>query len=195
MKIILDNGHGGIIEGVYQTAGKRSPKWEDGRQLFEGDFNRKVVNKIAQMCELHNIDHSILVPELTDTSLSTRVKRVNQIHKKTPSLLVSVHANAGGGTGFEVFTSVGQTKSDEYAETMINEIGICLPELKLRKDSRDGDKDKEAHFYIIKETVCPAMLIECAFMDTYEPDCRMMLDDTDQFAFAIFAGIRKILNV
>ena len=36
---LFDNGHGGIIDGVYQTAGKRSPKWEDGTQLFEGEFN------------------------------------------------------------------------------------------------------------------------------------------------------------
>ena len=31
---ILDNGHGGIIEGEYQTAGKRSPVWDDGSQLY-----------------------------------------------------------------------------------------------------------------------------------------------------------------
>ena len=36
---ILDNGHGGMIDGVYQTPGKRSPVWPDGTQLFEGEFN------------------------------------------------------------------------------------------------------------------------------------------------------------
>ena len=40
---ILDNGHGGIINGVYQTAGKRSPIWADGTQLFEGEFNRAIM--------------------------------------------------------------------------------------------------------------------------------------------------------
>ena len=28
--ILLDAGHGSIINGHYQTAGKRSPIWEDG---------------------------------------------------------------------------------------------------------------------------------------------------------------------
>ena len=41
--IILDAGHGGLINGVYQTKGKRSPIWPDGRQLFEGVFNRQIV--------------------------------------------------------------------------------------------------------------------------------------------------------
>jgi hypothetical protein len=53
---ILDNGHGGIIDGVYQTSGKRSPKWEDGTQLFEGEFNRAVVKRIVKLCEDSDIE-------------------------------------------------------------------------------------------------------------------------------------------
>lgn len=34
MKILIDNGHGRA------TAGKRSPVWPDGKQLFEYEFNR-----------------------------------------------------------------------------------------------------------------------------------------------------------
>ncbi|MCG9704983.1 hypothetical protein [Photobacterium damselae] len=41
---ILDAGHGGIINGQYQTAGKRSPIWSDGSQLFEGEFKRVSVS-------------------------------------------------------------------------------------------------------------------------------------------------------
>ena len=33
MKILIDNGHGRA------TAGKRSPVWPDGKQLFEYEFN------------------------------------------------------------------------------------------------------------------------------------------------------------
>ena len=193
MHIILDNGHGGIINGVYQTAGKRSPKWEDGRQLFEGDFNRTVVNSIANMCIVHNIPFTILVPELKDISLSERVKRANEIYKdRRDSILISVHANAGGGTGFEMFTSKGETKSDAIAETLINEFGRTIPELRLRKNTSDGDLDKEAQFYILRKTHCPAVLVECAFMDRYEPDCRLLLDNPSLFARAIFNGIKNL---
>lgn len=190
MKILLENGHGGVINGVYQTAGKRSPIWEDGRQLFEGEFNRKIVEGLEELCIKHGIDHHVLVPELQDVPLSERVRRANKLHKKEDCLLVSIHANAGGGTGFEVFTSVGKTKSDGYAQIMIEALKK-LP-LRLRKDTRDGDEDKEAHFYILKNTSCPAMLIECAFMDTYEPDCRLMMEEHSIFVEAIFKGILAI---
>ena len=35
---LLDPGHGGLDPetGKYVTSGKRSPKWEDGSQYFEG---------------------------------------------------------------------------------------------------------------------------------------------------------------
>ena len=46
---ILDNGHGGVIDGVYQTKGKRSPKFENGDVLYEGVFNRRVVKKLSEL--------------------------------------------------------------------------------------------------------------------------------------------------
>jgi hypothetical protein len=40
--IILDCGHG----DRHHTKGKRSPKWSDGSQYFEGEGNR-IIAKIA----------------------------------------------------------------------------------------------------------------------------------------------------
>lgn len=193
MNVILINGHGGIKDGVYQTAGKRSPKWPDGRQLFEGDFNRKVVNKLVEMCKAHGIDCVNLVPELEDISRTTRIRRANAIFmKRKDSIVIEIHANGGGGTGFEVFTTVGRTKSDPLAEIMIDSMEKTLRPFKLRADNSDGDRDKERNFDIIRGVYCPAFLIETAFMDTYEPDCRMMLDDPHQFTRAIFNGILEL---
>ena len=36
MHVLLDAGHGGMVNGNYVTPGKRSPKWNDLPQLFEG---------------------------------------------------------------------------------------------------------------------------------------------------------------
>ena len=66
---IFDNGHGGIIGGVYQTAGKRSPVWEDGTILYEGEFNRGVVNRLVKLCKENNIDYVNLVDTQQDVSL------------------------------------------------------------------------------------------------------------------------------
>ena len=46
--VILDAGHGGIIAGEYQTAGKRSPVWSDGTILYEGEFNRAIKARVIE---------------------------------------------------------------------------------------------------------------------------------------------------
>lgn len=175
---LLDPGHGGMIKGVYQTAGKRSPVWPDGTQLFEGVFNRKVVKLIADQLKSNNIEYKILVPEESDISLAERVSRANKFNKDLNGkcILVSVHGNAGGGTGYEIFTTPGNTKSDIIATEFFNKVKIKFPEMKMRGDLADGDPDKEEQLYVLKNTSMPAVLTENFFMDT-ESDCKLMMSD------------------
>ena len=189
MKIILDNGHG------CDTKGKRSPIWGDGSQLFEFEFNRDVVRRIERGLNLHGISPIILVPEDMDIPLSQRVARCNSIARRhnNNALLISVHANAGGGTGFEIFTSVGETKSDYYATKIFEEFQREFPEQRMRTDHSDGDPDKESPFYILKNTICPAVLTENFFMDT-EEDCRLILSEEGRQRVAD-AHINAILRI
>ena len=91
---ILDNGHGGIIDGEYQTPGKRSPVWEDGSQLFEGEFNRAIVNRLVKMCAEKGIECINLVDTQEDTPLSKRTAKANSIHReKGNTIYMSIHAN------------------------------------------------------------------------------------------------------
>lgn len=165
MTIILDNGHG------ENTPGKRSPVWPDGSQLFEYEFNRDIVKRIKSKLDNHKIDSIILVPELTDISLSERCKRANKIYNNNKEcILLSIHANAGGGTGWECYTSVGNTDADKYASILYAEAEKFFSGWKIRTDYSDGDPDKESQFYILKHTKCPAILTENFFMDT-KKDC------------------------
>ena len=175
---LLDSGHGGMVSGAYQTAGKRSPVWSDGSQLFEGVFNRKVVKTIANLLRLNNIEYRILVPEELDVSLADRVSRANKFNKELNGkcILVSVHGNAGGGTGYEVFTTPGKTKSDSIATEFFNKAKAEFPEMKMRGDLSDGDPDKEEQLYILKNTSMPSILTENFFMDN-ENDCKLMMSD------------------
>ena len=195
MLVAFINGHGGVnpSTGQYVTSGKRSPIWEDGRQLFEGVSNRSIVLKIMELCCYNQIECINLVPEWQDISLGERVRRVNKLYVERKDLIViEIHSNAGGGTGFEVFTTVGNTKSDLVAEIMIPEYQKMVPELKLRSDMSDGDLDKEINFYTIRKTKAPHVLFELAFMDTWEPDCRMLMEEEDRFVDAIFEGIKAL---
>lgn len=169
MLILLDNGHG------WNTPGKRSPIWKDGSQLLEWEFNRKVVNEIKRRLDMLRIPCIIIVPEDEDISLSERVRRVNNIYNEYPNtLLLSIHGNAGGGTGWEAWTSIGDDLSDYYAGYFYSSAEQYLRGWRIRKDLSDGDPDWESQFYILKYSKCPSILTENLFMDT-EKDCTFML--------------------
>ena len=170
--ILFDNGHG------QETPGKRSPIWKDGRQLFEWEFNRDMVRRIILKCYHAWIRAVKLVPEDSDVLLKERCKRANMWYDRCNGncIVVSIHANAGGGTGFEVYTSPGQTKADEIATALIKQLQQDFPEIKMRKDVADGDPDKEAAFYILKHTKAPAILVENLFMDN-EADCQLLMTE------------------
>lgn len=187
MKILIDAGHG------MDTPGKRSPVWSDGSQLFEWEFNRAIVKRISRQLDEMGIDFEIIVPETIDISLKERVKRVNKIARVEHCLLISVHANGGGGTGWEIFTSPGETKSDEYATKFFNIAADMFSGWRMRKDTRDGDPDKEANFYMLRNTVCPAILTENFFMDT-EKDCKFIMSETGRDLIAD-VHVKSILEI
>ncbi|PRX53776.1 N-acetylmuramoyl-L-alanine amidase [Flagellimonas meridianipacifica] len=173
MLVLLDNGHGGIIEGVYQTPGKRSPIWKDGSQLFEGEFNRAVVNRIVEALTGLGVNYVNIAPEYHDVSLKTRVERANR-YANAPCFYLSVHSNSGGGCGFEVFTSPGDDKSDKIAEIFGIEYQNVFPDKTLRADHTDNDLDKEQRFYVLTHTKMPSILTESFFMDN-EQECKSIL--------------------
>jgi N-acetylmuramoyl-L-alanine amidase len=194
---ILDNGHGGIINGAYQTDGKESPVWKDGSQLREGESNRGIVNRLAEMLHAANIKYVKLVPQDQDIDLYQRVVRANAWVKSNPNcILISVHSNYGDGTGrakgIEVFTTKGKTRSDKVAQIIIDQYkstgAFC------RMDTTDGDDDKEENFYIIDKVKCPAVLTENYFMDN-EVECRDILmtgKGRDFIAKVHFDAIQRI---
>ena len=161
--VVLDNGHGGVIGGVYQTAGKRSPNWDKG-VLYEGMFNRWIVNRVIEKLDIHGIPYYHVSPELTDTSLWRRVDRSKDIYGvNKDTYLLSIHANAGGGTGAEIWTSEGQDESDKIADVLHKHVGGLYGQ-RFRTDMSDSDIDKENAFYIFNSPM-PSVLYEVGFMD------------------------------
>lgn len=192
MIVIIDNGHG------VDTKGKCSPVWEDGTKLYEYEFNRDVAARIAYKCKCNGIKFKMLVTEAHDIPLAERVRRANDIHDKSAErcFLVSIHANAGGGTGWEAWTSKGKTLSDDYAEVFYKEAEKAFgKEFPMRKDNVDGDSDKEDQFYILRHTKCPAVLTENFFMDTRK-DCKFILsnDARERIAEMHYKSIKQIIE-
>lgn len=173
-KVIIDAGHG------INTKGKSSPDCA----LMEWRYNREIANAIAQGLILRGYDAEVIIPELEDVPLKDRVDRVNRIACKygiSESLLLSIHVNAAGNgsqwmnaRGWCAYTFPGHTESDDIADCLYLAAEKNLPGQKIRTDYSDGDPDIESAFYILKHTLCPAVLTENLFMDNQE-DCRFLL--------------------
>ena len=172
MKILIDNGHG------IQTKGKRSP---DGKFL-EYAYTREIARQLVTELKNKGYDAELLVPEEDDIPLSERVRRTNahcQAFGKTNVILISIHLNAAGdgtrwmnATGWSCYTCKGQTESDRLADSLYKAAEQILENQVIRTDyARDGDPDWEENFYILRHSLCPAVLTENFFMDSlYDRD-------------------------
>lgn len=184
MLILIDNGHGD------NTPGKRSPysanRVKPEIEFYEWKWNREIAIPVVNNLKKLGYNAEILVPEDCDISLSERVKRVNKLCDevgKDNVILVSIHANACGdgskwmtGKGWEAYTSIGKTKSDTLGVFFYEAAEEIFPDRKIRYDWSDGDPDKEASFYIIKNTKCPAILTENFFYDNID-DVQFILSE------------------
>ena len=168
--LILDRGHATLdANKKYATPGKQFT-FPDGLKVYEGYENQKYVERLTHYALEAGlkVKYTVKPSDPTDLSLAKRVKYANALPDAKQSIFVSVHNNAGGGQGTEVFTSIGQTKSDIIAEEIINAISYQYPLRKMRIETSDKDKDKESNFYVLSETSMPAVLLEYGFFDNRE---------------------------
>jgi N-acetylmuramoyl-L-alanine amidase len=197
-KWILDAGHGGMKNGVYSTFPGKMFAFPDGFTIYEGVNNRAICAKLMKLLDEACIDYALTYDDVIDTPLEVRVSIADRLHKKTGNcIFVSVHSDAlgdgnhGKGSGFSIFTSVGQTPSDKVAEIFCQVYEKNFPEFKFRKDKLDGDSDKEENFYVLRKTDCPAILIENLFFDNrIEADFISSEAGQDRIARAIFESIK-----
>lgn len=173
MYIVLDCGHS------LTTQGKRSPD----HQFFEYEYNRIIGRRVAERLSKLGIEYCFTYPidEPYDLSLTSRANVANKIAKEKGAgnvLLISIHSNAYGDgkswtspTGWCIFTTKGETKSDKYATIFWEEAEKVWKGKygrNLRKDMSDGDPDLEQNFTVIYKTICPSILIEEGFFTNKE---------------------------
>jgi len=179
----IDPGHGGEGPNGYTTAPAKMFK-HDTFTIYEGVINRGIANKLIDMLQGGRIDYAVVADDIEDTSLSHRVTTADNVFKKDKrAIYLAIHSNSGGGSGFELFTSPGQTKSDKIANIFCDSYAKHFPEFKFRADRSDGDADKEADFYVLRKTDCPAILVENLFFDN-KKEAEFLLSEEGQTRIA-----------
>lgn len=144
MKIAIDLGH-----GVGQDRGAVGVIAEE-----------TIINTVGALIisKLKDLGHGVIeirpIGDLTvGQSLSARVQKADS---NNVDLFVSLHANAGGGVGTEVFTY--NAKEVPEARTVLNNL-VTLGF--TNRGIKDGSK-----LYVVRNPSATAMLIEVCFVDT-----------------------------
>lgn len=159
MKILIDCGH--CLSGS-DTGAQGNGKKEENLTREVGNKALEYFRSLGHQCELTNVNSGF-------TSVNSSLKaRVNKEKAYKPDLFISIHFNAGGGTGTETYVCSTAGKAYEYAKKVNSK--IC----ELTGYRNRGVK--VANYYVLTETNSSAILIECAFidsksdMDKYNPD-------------------------
>lgn len=174
MKAMIDPGHSGPVEPGACAAG-----------VHEADINLAVARFLDAEMKLRGWD-----AELTrngpvgDQELDWRCDKAND---GEANVFISIHCNSCANTdaeGTETCYFPGSSKGLALAETVQRYLVDAL----LTEDR--GVKEK--NFYVLRKTVCPAILVELAFLSN-AVDRQMLTDPLEQWraAAAIATGVEK----
>lgn len=179
-RILIDPGHGGADPGAVH----------DG--VRECDINLTIARQLLAL-----VDAAGMAGRMTrhaDYSVSLE-DRCQIEHLTEPDIFLSLHCNSftsPGVSGLEVFTSIGTTAADAAAQYVAQALKNTFPASRFRADISDGDDDKEANFYVLNNTKCPAMLVEMGFLS--DPQERAWLQDKAIQGLIAEALVEGILN-
>lgn len=159
--IILDPAHG------EETPGKRSPDGNHREYLWSRQRCLSLYRKLTDLGYIVYFTND----SQNEIGVLKRKEVANRISNKVPGtkLLISIHNDAFGEgwtdiTGYSVFTSKGNTKSDSFAENLMKNFMKVFPELKARPEFSDSDLDREENFTVLMGNYS-AVLIEWLFQN------------------------------
>ena len=178
-KAFISAGHGGSDPGAVANNTK------------EKDLNLSIALACRDELVRHGIEVRMSRTKDENDPLSDEIKECNAYG---PDLAVSIHNNAGGGDGAEVFHSHLGGKGKTLAENILTEIvsiGQNSRGAKTRKNANGKD-----YYGFIRETSCPAVIVECAFVDN-ATDLKILATEGDRkvMGIAVAKGILKSLGV
>ena len=148
----------------------------------ENDLNILVGNELISKLRERGIKVVNCTPSTAKSLNDSLYQRVNTANNSGATLFVSIHHNAcPGGYGSEVLCIKGNYQgglSTKVGEAILNELASIGLKNRGVKDRRD--------LYVINNTTMPALLVECAFVDS---SLDMKNYNPEKTAAAIYKGI------
>lgn len=147
MKVFVNFGHGGNDSGAI------------GNGLKEKDLTKKIGEKVVSLLK----EYDLTVKKFQQSGSQTLKHVTDEANKWDADLFISIHINAGGGTGFESFMFNGSVsnKTSSLQNYIHSEI---MKSIKKYNVTNRGMKRQ--NFHVLRETKMPACLTENMFIDT-----------------------------
>lgn len=150
-KIFWDKGHGGSDPGAVTNG------------LQEKNLTHKIVEYATDYLTAHYEGFTQRVSREGDQSL-TLDQRADMANKWGADVFISVHINAGKGTGFESYVYNGGVSSQTVALQNVLHDEILAA---MRQFGNITDRGKKrANYAVLRETKMPAVLTENLFIDS-----------------------------
>jgi len=153
-----------------------------------GDENvmvAEVGERLAARLRMSGYDVLMAAPVRAASVSDSLMQRVSKANEGRADLFVSIHMNAGGGSGTEVW--IGSEKGRYIGDKVVSSIaGLGFRNRGVKLQGKDGKG-----LYVLKHTRMTAILVEGCFVDSKSD---MELYDPERMAFAIWRGIVAGLN-
>lgn len=178
VKIFIDPGHGGTDSGA------------NGNGLLEKNVTLNIAKRVRDMLTNEYSNATVKMSRTGDQTVSL-TKRTNDANSWGADYFLSIHINAGGGTGYEDYihnTLSDSSRTAKLRNTIHQEI------IKLNNLQNRGKK--KANFHVLRESRMPAMLTENGFIDT-KADADKMKSNTwlNNVARGHVNGLAKALGL
>jgi N-acetylmuramoyl-L-alanine amidase len=147
-RVYIDPGHGGTDPGA----------------VANGLQEKTVTLNIALQVRNMLAAHPVLVRMSRTTDITRSLSwRTNDANAWGATIFISIHINAGGGTGFESFRYPGVGSTTVRLHNLMHSNVIAG----MRTVSAVTDRgQKTANFHVLRETAMPAVLTENLFIHT-----------------------------
>src|SRR3990167_7350961 len=144
---VIDAGHGGLDPGAV------------GNGLREKDITLGVALELRDILELEG--YQIIMTRESDIGVPLGAR---QQFGPAADFFLSIHVNAGGGTGHETWFQQGDPTSRAFAEPVNRALTVQFPALRDR-GLKEGSAATRTNWYTFTSRKADA-LVELAFIDT-----------------------------
>ncbi len=178
VKIYIDAGHGGNDPGAI------------GNGLEEKNVTLAIATRVNSILVNEYSNATVRMSRTGDQTVSL-AQRTNDANAWGANYFLSIHINAGGGTGYEDY--IHNALSDSSSTALLR--NTIHAEIVQLVDMQNRGK-KKADLHVLRESNMPAMLSENGFIDT-ATDAAKMKQNTwlDKVARGHVNGLAKALGL